>query len=115
MPALSFTPLTELVAALVAGDVPASMDPAELNLPGAWVTFDNFTTHTHTSLRLQAVVFLIHSDIDYARAYERLAELFNTMTAAGVTPDGPVTPAGVVMPGDPTPLPALRVPVNLYT
>jgi hypothetical protein len=35
--------------------------------------------------------------------------------ATVLTPDGPVVSQGVVMPGDPTPLPALSVPVFLYT
>lgn len=110
---LSFDPLVALVASLNAAGVRANLDPANLNLPGAWVTVEQIAPLTLAgNLELAAVVYLINPDTDYARAYPALASLYN-LVATVLTPDGPVVPQGVVMPGDPTPLPALRVPVNL--
>lgn len=114
--ALSFAPLDDLVAALDAADVQASLDPSELNLPGAWVTVEDITPSTlEGGWDINAVVFLVAADVDHTRAAAALAELFNKATAGGVQPDGPVVPQGVIMPGDPTPLPALRVPVTVTT
>lgn len=108
-------PVAELVAALTAAGVQASTDPAELSLPAAWVAFDSVSPVTVVGqLRLSCRVFLIVPDTDPTRALELLGGLYDEVLTV-LTPDGPVTTQGVVMPGDPTPLPALVVPVNLYT
>lgn len=113
--ALSLTPLEELVDVLGSVGVQAVLDPAELNPPGAWIaldTVDRFTVGGR--LELGCRVFLIAPDTDPRRAFAVLADLFNR-TGQVLTPDGQTVSQGVVLPGDPTPLPALAVPVNLYT
>lgn len=113
MDTLSFGPVQALVELLRGAGLRADMDPASLNLPGAWVTVDAIRTLTvDGAVQLECVVFLIVGDTDYERAYTKLAELFNLMGTV-LEPDGPVTPQGVVMPGTSTAVPALRVPVNL--
>lgn len=108
-------PMAELVDMLGAADVQSSVDPATLNLPGAWLALDevrpaNLAGHHQLRCRL----FLICPDTDPMRAGELLGELLTKVTTV-LSPDGPVVTQGVVMPGDPTPLPALSVPVFLYT
>lgn len=113
METLSFAPVTSLVAALRGAGVRADTNPEDVNLPGAWVTVDSIIELALDGhLQLECSVYLITADGDYARAYGQLAELYNLMLQT-VRPDGPVTPQGVVMPGNSTPMPALRVPVNL--
>lgn len=115
MPELTTAPFTELLEALDAAGVQASMDPAELNLPAAWLALDQVRrANVAGGLRLECRLFLISPDTDALRAVEKLGELYDKATTV-VTPDGPVVSQGVVMPGDPTPLPALAVPVYLYT
>lgn len=116
MAELTDGPLTELLELLNAEDgVQASMDPAELNLPGVWVAVDTIRpVNVAMGVRLECRLFLISPDADPLRAVGHLFPLYNAV-AAVVTPDGPVVSQGVVMPGDPTPLPALSVPVYLYT
>lgn len=110
---LSFAPVTALVDALVAAGVRATLNPADLNLPAAWVNVETIRALTvDGSLQLEVAVYLIAPDGDYTVAYDTLAELYNA-TATVLSPDGPVTPQGVVLPGTSTALPALRVPVNL--
>ncbi len=112
---LSFAPVHDLVAALEAGEVRATVDPSDLNTPGAWVTVEAIQgVNLAGTLRLEAVIYLIVGDQDYMRAMDALAALYNA-TLAVVDPDGPVTPQGVILPDTSTPLPALRVPVFLYT
>lgn len=112
---LSFTPVEQLVTLISEAGLQAAQDPAKLNMPGAWVTVDQIVPASLAGgWQLQCIVFLIVSDQDYRRASRRLAQAFNILQTV-ITPDGPVRPQGVIMPGDPTPLPALRVPVYLYT
>ncbi len=116
--ALDFTPLVELTEALEAAGVRSSLDPSDLNLPGAWVTVESIqAANLAGSLTLGTVVYLIAPDQDYRRAMEALADLYNRAVGptAVVTPDGPVVPQGVILPDTSTPLPALRVPVNITT
>lgn len=113
---LTFEPIANLVTMLQEAGMDAAQDPSDLNLPGVWVTVEGIDPVTlDGSWQLDTVLFLIAPDIDHGRAAELLAELFNQLTALGVTPDGIVRPQGVIMPGDPTPLPALRFPLHLFT
>lgn len=108
-------PLTELLELLGSVDVEASMDPGELNLPGAWLAVDEVRrANMAGQLELRCRLFLISPDTDPLRAVELLGDLYNKVTSV-LSPDGPVVTQGVVMPDNPTPLPALSVPVYLYT
>lgn len=112
---LTFDCVEELVSLIKDTGLEAAQDPSELNLPGAWVTVDQIVPASLAGgYEVQALVFLIVQDQDYKRASRSLAAAFNKLHTV-MSPDGPVRPQGVIMPGDPTPLPALRVPVKLYT
>lgn len=111
---LDFGVLQQLAQLLEDTGMSASTNPEDVNLPGAWVTVQSVRTLTvDHQLQLECVVYLIAADTDYARAYTQLADLYNKVVPAVLVPDDAVTPQGVVMPGTPVPLPALRVPVNL--
>jgi hypothetical protein len=111
---LDFAPLTQLAQLLVAAGMSASVNPEDVNVPGAWVTCDNIRRlPVGGDIQLECVVYLVAAQGDYATSYDQLAELYNQATAAGVYPDGPVSTQGLVLPDNPQPYPALRVPVNL--
>lgn len=115
MPPMTTAPFTELIDALAEAEVVASLDPATLNLPGAWIALDQLRpVNVAGGLRLQCQVVLICGDRDPLRAIETLGDLYDKVSTV-LTPDGPVVSQGVVMPGDPTPLPGLSVPVYLHT
>lgn len=111
---LSFDPVEQLVELITGEGVRATQNPADLTPPGAWVTVDTITTLTlDLQLQLECSVWLVTGDLDPRRAYVKLATMYNQI-AAVVIPDGPVVPQGLILPAAPTtPLPALRVPVNL--
>jgi hypothetical protein len=115
---LTFAPVDELVGLCAALDPPlgVSMDPAEVNPGrGGWLALDEIrTANLRGQLELRCSLFLISPDIDPKRALSLLAPMLNRLRTV-LTPDGPVVPQGVVLPDSPTPMPALRVPVYLYT
>lgn len=115
---LTFAPVDELVELCAQLDPPlgVSMDPAEVNPGrGGWLALDEVRpANVRGELELRCSLYLIAPDLDPKRALVKLAAMVNAVRTV-ITPDGPVTPQGVVMPGDPTPLPALRVPIYLYT
>lgn len=112
---LNADPVDQLVDLLTAEGIQASMDPAELNLPAVWVALDEVARPTlGPTLELRTALYLVSPDTDARRALGHLGQLHAAVMRV-LTPDGPVTTQAVVMPGDPTPLPALRVPVHLYT
>jgi hypothetical protein len=103
-----------VVEALQGVDMRASQDPAEVNTPGAWVSWEGFqAANLAGSVRHLVAVYLIVGDQDWRRASAGLADLYNQAVPAAITPDGPVVPQGVVLPSTPTELPALRVPVHI--
>lgn len=107
--------LDELLQLLRDAGLKASMDPSELNLPGAWLAVDQVAVaNVRGDLRLSCLVFLVAADQDPRRAMGVLSGMYKKL-ATVLSPDGPVQTQGVVMPDNPTPMPALRVPVNLYT
>lgn len=112
---LSVAPLRDLVDLLRAAGVRADLDPANVNLPGAWVTLEGFQAANLTrDHRLLAVVWLLVPDTDASRALEALADLFNQVVPALLIPDGQVNVQGVQLPDTTTVLPGLRVPVHLF-
>lgn len=112
---LTTAPLTGLLELLKGAEVFSSMDPAKVNLPGGWLALDEVRVHNlRGQLQLRCSLFLISGDKDALRAIGVLTDLYNKARTV-LTPDGPVVTQGVVMPESPTPLPALRVPINLIT
>lgn len=115
---LTLAPLETLVALLAeaADPVAVAIDPDEVNVPGGWLALDEVAlVNVAGSLELRCSLFLVGPDTGAHRGLGHAVDLFTRATAAGVRPDGPVTVQGLVLPGDPTPLPALRVPIYLYT
>jgi len=115
---LSFAPVDQLVQLCKQLDPPlgVSMDPAEVNPGrGGWLALDEVrAANLAGQLELRCSLFLIAPDTGPGRALGTLAGMLNRLRTV-VRPDGPVVPQGVVLPDSPTPLPALRVPVYLYT
>lgn len=106
----------ELVDQLAALDPPlrVSMDPASVNPAGGWLAVDEVRQpNLAGEVELRCSLFLIVADLDPYRATAKLLPMLAQLRTVA-SPDGPVVPQGVVMPGDPTPLPALRVPLYLY-
>lgn len=116
--ALDFAPVDQLVQLCAELDPPlgVSMDPAEVNPGrGGWLALDEIrATNLAGQLELRCSLYLIAPDVDPRRALVKLAPMLNRLRTV-VRPDGPVVPQGVVLPDSPTPMPALRVPVHLYT
>lgn len=112
---LSFDAVAELCTLLDAAGVKASTDASELNLPGVWVTVDEFRTRNLAGdIRLTVSLWLIVPNVDPMRALEALAELWRTVRAAGVVPDGPTVTTAVLLPSAPTEaMPAFRFPLYL--
>jgi hypothetical protein len=118
VPDLSFAPVDQLVELCKQLDPPlgVSMDPAEVNPGrGGWLSVDEIrVANLRGQLELRCSLFLISPDIDPKRALGKLAPMLNRLLTV-VAPDGPVITQGVVLPDSPTPMPALRVPIHLYT
>lgn len=111
---------------VVAGDpegpdhIPASIDPSDLNLPGAWVVLDGIGGGTLAGVDLTCRVFLIAPNVVPTQALAILAPLYNTakarLQAAGIQRNGTTTTELVVVPGtESQPLPALSIPVLFTT
>lgn len=79
--------LQDLVDALNAADVPASLDPNDLNLPGVFVTLDRLATGTLTGSYgiVRARLLLLVPERDARRSLEALEALYVATTAV-VTP-----------------------------
>lgn len=102
-----------LLTLLAEADVPTTVDSAKITVPGAWLTIDTIRrANVAGDYRYGCSLYLITGDTDTTRVLESLlAELTKVLTV--LTPDGEVVATRVVRDADPTPLPALRVPVNL--
>jgi hypothetical protein len=109
---LSFQPLQDVADLLTAAGLPTSTNPEDVNLPGGWVTMEEFSTRNLAGdIRVTAVVYLIAENTDHRRAMEQLAAAYN-LARTVLTPDGPVRAQGVILPSAPTePMPALRIPL----
>lgn len=107
--------MVNLVDLLEAAEVRATMDPAEVNVPGAWVTLDGFqVTNLRGATAVDVAVYLIVGDQDTRRALDSLADLYAKVVPGVLRPDGRVVAQGVLLPDSSTALPALKVPVRLY-
>ena len=105
--------LTGLLEALKSAEVFGSTDPAQVNVPGAWLALDEVRPRVMSGdHQLRCSLYLIAPDVDTLRALEQLGDLYDK-TLTVLTPDGPTTTLGVVLPDSSTPLPALRVPIYL--
>lgn len=108
-------PVAELLALLHAADVDATANPGEVETPGVWVAVDEIRPRSLSGAHeLVCSAYVIAGDTDAMLALSRLGDELAKVRSV-ITPDGPVTTTAVVLPSGPTPLPALRVPVHLYT
>lgn len=113
---LDLTVPEQLAQLLRGAGVRAAADPADVNTPGVWVTLDQALPLTvGDDWDHQLVLYLVVPEAPYSMALKGLQELYQDVAAAGVTPDGPVQPWALVLPGSPAQLPALRVPVTYTT
>lgn len=113
---LDWTPVDALVEALVdAGIRQASVDPADLSLPGVWVQItgvdqDRLGSGPTINTRLVLMV----PDTGIRLSLEALAELYNQVCEV-IDPAGPATPLTVSLPEGGAPVPGLAVPFDLLT
>lgn len=89
-------------------------DPGQLTPPGVLVQVTGLDLDTLTGLEVSTRLLLVSPASDHERSLAELLELLDAV-AALADPDGPITTASVVLPGDPAPLPALVFPLNLTT
>ena len=106
--------LQGLVDALTAADVPASMDPNDLNLPGVFVTLDRLTGGTLDGGYgiVRARVILLVPERDPRRSAEALEALY-TATCEVVTPTSDVEALPAAYAG--AEVPALSFTTDLHT
>lgn len=114
MDPLTLAPVAELRELLDAEGIRNAEDPGKLTPPGVLVRLEGFAQSTLSGLELATRLFCIVPDQDHERASAELVALVNRVLTV-VDPDGPITAASVVLPGDPARLPALSIPLNLYT
>lgn len=106
--------LEALAEALTAVGVPASVEPSEVQVPGAWVTARTAVIETLAGGgTLHAYVYLIAPDNGIRQSHEELGRLLARMPDTWVAGELSLN-EGVALPANPnTPLPAYRVPVDL--
>lgn len=103
----------ELCDELTNGGLPATMDPADLNLPGAWVSVDGLTPETLGGYSVRVTVYLIVADVDPRRALERLGDMFDLCVNLGLLPAEEAGATTVAMPDGAGPYPAIAIPFLL--
>lgn len=109
---VDFGEYDDLVDTLVAAGLRAAVDPADLNLPGVLVTLDGIDYDVLDGYTLATRLVLVVPDNGHVRSLAALATLLNQVVDV-IDPAGRVTAGTTVLPGNPSPLPALSVPVNL--
>lgn len=98
-------------------DLEASLDPADLNLPGVWVSLTGIPGGRMQGTCLAVSLVLIAGDLPPSVALGHLATLYNTVRPriAGLPRNGDVQSVRVTIPGvEGRPMPGLSIPVLLY-
>lgn len=105
--------LTGLADRLTAGGLPATVDPRNVNPPGAWVGLDQLSNPLLCGDwgTASAVVMLVAPDIGHDRALTILSDLLDTL--GGIVPVATVAADTAALSASPTPLPALRCTVQI--
>lgn len=115
MPYADALPLVAaLRVALEGAGIRNAEDPGQLTPPGVLVRIDSLTSTTLDGLEVTASLYLVVPASDHTRSLTELLELLDAVCEL-LDPDGPITSASVVLPGDPAPLPALTFPLLLTT
>lgn len=106
--------LEGLAAALTQLGIPASVEPAEVQVPGAWVTARTADVETLSGGgTLRTYVYLVALPHDFRSSYRELGRLLALMPTEWVAGELSLNEA-VALPATPNePLPAYRVPVDL--
>lgn len=105
--------LNELAQLLTTAGVPASIDPAKVQAPGAWIEADTLKPITLDGRHeLNVNIHLIVQDHGTTASLEQLEQLL-TIALAIVDPRSPVQLDGYVATRDGK-LPAFTIPTTLY-
>lgn len=106
--------LDELRAELTAAGVPAAVDENDVPVPGAWIAPQSVRYDRLSGSTWRVDVFLIVGAMSSGPAVAALDALHARVVPKVLTPDADATVTAVALPFDPsTPLPALRLPVDL--
>lgn len=98
------------------GGIPTSLEPSQVQLPGAWVSFAQASPETMSAFSLRFNVFLIVPAFDsQLQVMEALAVLLaKALEVIEPEDDQPITATAVTLPTNPaTPMPAYRVVVDM--
>lgn len=102
------------LAAIKAAGVAVTLDSAKVLVPGAWLTLDTIRRRNVAGEHVyECSLYLITGDSDTKRVATSLLNQLDQLLVGGITPDGAVTASRVLLDSNPTPLPALRVPLNI--
>lgn len=98
------------------GGIPTSLEPAQVQVPGAWVSFAQASAETMSGYALRFNVFLIvgaaESQLQTMDALARL--LARALDVVEPEDDSPIIATTVTLPTNPaTPLPAYRLVVDV--
>lgn len=111
---LSLAPVVALRQALTAAGIRNAENPGQLTPPGVLVQLTGFTRDTLAGFTVNTRLLCVVPNSTHEQASAELVGIVNQLLEV-MEPDGPITAASVVMPNDPAPLPALSVPLNLYS
>lgn len=89
-------------------------NPGQLTPPGVLVQVTGFERDTLAGFRITTRLLCVVPSSSHEQASEELVGIVNQLLTV-LEPDGPIAAASVVLPNDPAPLPALSVPLNLYS
>jgi hypothetical protein len=97
---------------LAGAGVPATLNPGDLNPPGAWVRVRTITPETLTAYTVRLDVYLVVGDANAAQAWDNLGTLLDKALTV-VEPDEPVnTATSVQLPHGGPALPAMHLTVD---
>lgn len=105
--------ITDFAQGLTAAGIPASLDPAAVEAPGAWVhatSLDPITLDL-AAYEIRATVYLVSRDLGTLPSLEVLERLLTTLLEH-VTPSGPIETDAFVATRAGN-LPAFAVPVTI--
>lgn len=116
---LDFANLDQLVTALKAAGVrSASIDPAELNLPGVLIEVTGVSLDLLAGVTIKLNLVCLVSDDKPKQAAKQLQALFNKVADVARAHGGPTDDSTVgrwVLPGSAAELPGISVPLDLIT
>lgn len=94
--------------------VNVTADPRAVRLPGVLVQFAGIDLDTLQGGTVQLRVLVIGQDRDDPRTVEVLEDLLDVVLDADLEVSGVITTVGVQLPSQPSPMPALAIPINVH-